>query len=408
MMTFVFRDVGDVSSVAGTSLLGHDFEFPRLVIKRSALDHNIAAMAEFCTARRVSLAPHAKTTMAPNILRRQMSGGAWAMTVATMYQLRLCLEWGIPRVLVANELVNARAAQWLGAELAARDGAVEVFCLVDSPAGVENLSNGLRASGLTKPFPVLVEFGPAGGRAGCRTVDEAVAVAGCVLDSPFLELAGVEGFEGILGATRVPENLARVDRFLQAMQTLARRLQTENLFRPTGEVVLTAGGSTYFDRVAAVLSATGLDRPTRVVLRSGCYVTHDHRDYGGPGPLTGRAEQPGFTPALELWSEVLSAPEPDRAIAGFGRRDAPFDAGLPVVLSRVPVGEPRPPVEVVGSVTELNDQHAYIDTSKAPEVRVGDRLICGIRHPCTAFDKWRRVLMVDDNYTVVEVIETFF
>ncbi len=406
-MTFIFRDLKDVSSVIGTNLIGDDFELPRLVLKRSALEYNIAAMAEFCTTWGASLAPHAKTTMAPNILRRQMSGGAWAMTIATMYQLRLCLEWEIPRVLMANELVNPRAAEWLGRELTAREGTFEAFCLVDSPSGVESLASGLRASGLAKPFPVLVEVGPAGGRAGCRTVDEAEAVARCVVDSPPLELAGVESFEGILGGTRSPENLAKVDRFLELMQTVARRLEAQKLFRPGAEVVLSAGGSTYFDRVAAILSATGLERPTRVVLRSGCYVTHDHGDFGGPAPMTGQTEQAGLVPALELWSEVISAPEPGRVIAGFGRRDAPFDAGLPVVLSRIAAGTALP-VEVAGSVTALNDQHAHIDTGKAPEVRVGDRLICGIRHPCTAFDKWRQVLMVDDDHTVVEIVDTFF
>ncbi len=407
-MTFIFRDLEDLPDVVGTNLLTDNYEFPRLVLKRSALEHNIAAMADFCATRRVSLAPHAKTTMAPNILRRQISAGAWAMTVATMYQLRLCLEWGIPRVLIANEVVNPQAARWLGDELAAREGAVDVFCLVDSPSGVQSLSSGLRASGLTKPFPVLVELGSAGGRAGCRTAEEAVAVARCVADNSPLELAGVEGFEGILGATRSPENLAKVDRFLESMQLLAQRLEAEKLFRGGPEVVLSAGGSTYFDRVAAILSATGLDRPTRVVLRSGCYVTHDHGDYAGPAPLTGQVEEPGLIPALEVWSEVISVPEPGRAIAAFGRRDAPFDAGLPVVLSRVAPGDQGRPVAMVGTVTALNDQHAYIDTERAPEVRVGDRLVCGIRHPCTAFDKWRRVLMADDDYTVVEIVDTFF
>ena len=145
-----------------------------------------------------------------------------------------------------------------------------------------------------------------------------------------------------------------------------------------------------------------------MVLRSGCYVTHDHGDYAGPAPLTGEVDEPGFIPALEVWSEVISVPEPGRAIAGFGGRDAPFDAGLPVVLARVAAGGPGPPVAMAGGVTALNDQHAYIDTERAPEVRVGDRLVCGIRHPCTAFDKRRRVLMADDDYTVVEIIDTFF
>jgi D-serine dehydratase len=407
-MTFVFRNIDDDRSVIGTSILGGAFELPRLVLKRSALEHNIAAMAQFCTAHGVSLAPHAKTTMAPGILRRQIESGAWAMTVATMQQLRDCIGSGVTRVLVANEIVNPRAAEWLGRTLAARDGALEVLCLVDSPAGVARLATGLRAGGLARPLSVLVELGSVGGRAGVRSIEDALKVARAAAASGALELVGVEGFEGILGSTRSADNLAKVDGFLAQMGALARRLEEEGLFADVGEVILSAGGSTYFDRVARVLGAAGLRSPTRVVLRSGCYATHDHGSYGGPAPLTGETGNPGLVPALELWSEILSTPEPGRAIAGFGRRDAPFDAGLPVVLARIPAGEPGTFVPVVASVTGLNDQHAYLDTTAAPELEVGDVLICGIRHPCTAFDKWRQVPMVDDDHRIVEIIETFF
>jgi D-serine dehydratase len=407
-MTFVLRNIGDDRSALSAGLLGGDFELPRLVLKRSALEHNIATMAKFCSTHGASIAPHAKTTMAPSILRRQLESGAWAMTVATMQQLRTCAESGVPRVLLANEVVNPRAAEWLGREVAARDGAFEAFCLVDSVSGVGRLSEGLRASGLERPLPVLIEVGPTGGRAGIRSVDEAVVVAQAVAASPALRLAGVEGFEGLLGSTRTVDNLAKVDEFLGRMQVVAQRLEGEGLLRDGDEVVLSAGGSTFFDRAAIVLGATGLQAPTRVVLRSGCYATHDHGSYGGSSPLAGETGQPTFVPALELWSEILSTPEPLRAIAGYGRRDAPFDSGLPVVLSRIPAGMEVHPVPVVASVTGLNDQHAYIDTTRAPELAVGDLLICGILHPCTAFDKWRKVPMVDDDYRVVEIVETLF
>ena len=407
-MTFIFRDIPDEAGAVGASLLTGGFELPRLVLKRSALEHNIEAMGEFCASRGVSLAPHAKTTMAPSIIRRQIEGGAWAMTVATMQQLRVCAEAGASRILLANELVNPLAAQWLGQELIARGPALEVFSLVDSAAGVALLSEGLRASGLDRPFPVLLEMGVGGGRAGTRSIDEAVAVARSVARHPALKLVGVEGFEGILGTTRSGDVLAKVDGFLNTVVRLARRLEAEGYLSGVTEVVLSAGGSSYFDRVASVFGAAGLASPTRVVLRSGCYITHHHAGYGGPAPLTGLPDDPGLVPALELWSEIQSVPEPGRAIAGFGRRDAPFDAGLPVVLYRIARGHSGPPAGVAGAVTALNDQHAYIDATGAPELEVGDRLICGIVHPCTAFDKWRRLPMVDDEYRVVEIIDTYF
>ncbi|HUB69783.1 MAG TPA: alanine racemase [Acidimicrobiales bacterium] len=410
-MTFILRDLPDDKRVIGANLLDGPFELPRLVVKQSALEHNITAMTEYCRVNNVSLAPHAKTTMVPAIIRRQVDCGAWAMTVATMQQLHACMEMGVKRLLLANEVVNARAAEWLGRELAARGSGHEAYCLVDSVQGVAELARGLGASGLARKLPVLVEVGPAGGRAGCRTVKDALAVARSVAKEPALRLAGVEGFEGIIGASRSAETLDAVDRFLEGMQQTALTFETEGLFGLPGdesEVILTAGGSTFFDRVATVLTRAPLAKPYRVVLRSGCYVTHDHGSYGGPAPLTGELDKPGFLPALELWSEVLSKPEPGRAIAGFGRRDAPFDAGLPVLLGRVPAGEPGPRTQVDGTVAALNDQHAHIVGSPELDLTVGDRVVCGIRHPCTAFDKWRKLLMVDDDYTVVEVLSTWF
>ena len=33
---------------------------------------------------------------------------------------------------------------------------------------------------------------------------------------------------------------------------------------------------------------------------------------------------------------------------------------------------------------------------------------CGISHPCTAFDRWRAMPVVDDDYNVVGSVRTFF
>ena len=191
------------------------------------------------------------------------------------------------------------------------------------------------------PLPVLIELG--GTRAGCRTDEQVHEVASAVAASRHLELAGIEGFEGTLGADRSPATLAAVDAFVDRMRRLVEALDLD---------LVTAGGSALFDRVAERLR---FDRPVRVVLRSGCYLTHDDGLYAGVSPLPLR-------PALELWARVLSCPEPGLAIAGFGKRDAPYDLGLPVVRSVAGV-----------EVEALNDQHAFLrDPSGA--LRVGDQM----------------------------------
>lgn len=401
--TFLFRQIDDPGQVVGLSLRSGEVELPRLVLRKGALDHNIDAMKRYCQAHDVWIAPHVKTTMAPAIIQLQLAAGAWGVTVATLSQLRTCLRLGAKRILLANELIDPNAACWLGSVLST-SADQEVYCLVDSVPGVERLARGWKASGNPAPIPVLVEVGVPGGRAGCRSPAEAFGVAVATNDYPEVSLRGVEGFEGILGTGRTPDEIARVDRFLETIVASAQRLVDEALFADQPEVLLSAGGSKYFDRVTEIFGAADLGVPHRVVLRSGCYVTHDH----APPDSTPTLDGVRLEAALELWADVLSVPEPGRAIAGFGRRDAPFDVGLPVALGRFPAsGGEFEPVSGV-EVSTLNDQHAYLDVGSGATLAVGDRMVFGIRHPCTAFDKWRQVLLVDDDHRVRELVDTAF
>lgn len=388
-------------------MLDGNVELPQLVLKQAEFEHNLGAMREFCRARGVSIAPHAKTTMAPAVIRRQLDAGAWGVTVASIGQLRVCLEAGVPVVLLANELVNPAAARWLGTALAGRPGQT-VYCIADSAAGVSRLADGWRDSGNADRLPVLVELGIPGGRTGCRTLEQAEAVARATGRRPELRLAGVEAFEGIMPGGRSADALRRVDEFLGRVGDLAVRLDQLGLLAEEPEPVLTAGGSEYFDRVAAVLSAVTLSRPHRVVLRSGCYAFHDHAEHAGGTPLAGADGRTELRPALEAWCEVVSVPEPGLALAALGKRDAPYDAGFPVPFARRPAGGgPAGPCAGV-TVTAMNDQHAYLRVPTGTELAVGDLLGCGIIHPCTAFDKWRRIALVDDGYRVLDTIDTYF
>jgi D-serine dehydratase len=375
--------------------LGHhigDLPLPVLVLRESALADNLATMQRWCDERQVSLAPHGKTAMAPQLVRRQLETGAWGMTAATVQQVGVMRAAGARRVILANELVGAPEIAWLERERAA-DPELEVWCLVDSPAAVRQLEAGLTSA---RPLPVLIELG--GTRAGCRTDEQALAVAAAVAGAPRLVLAGVEGFEGTLGTDREPATLAAVDAFADRIRALVERLDAAGAFAGAGEILATAGGSALFDRVADRLRFPARSgRPVRVVLRSGCYLTHDDGLYARASPLS------ALRPALELWARVLSCPEPGLAIAGFGKRDAPYDIDLPVIR------------EVRGGaaggdglrVAALNDQHAFIADPEGA-LRVGDVLRCGISHPCTAFDKWSLIPVLDDDDVIVDAIRTLF
>lgn len=406
-MSFFFRSGPQAGAAPGTCVMSGDMEFPQLVLKQREFEHNLAAMRDFCAARGVSIAPHAKTSMAPAIMQRQLEAGAWGLTVATLSQLQVCLHAGAPVVLLANELVNPKAVQWLGQTLANR-AAQSVYCIADSVAVAGRMAAGWRVSGNPGRLPVLVELGLPGGRTGCRTASEAETVAAAIAAAPELRLAGVEAFEGIVPGGRDPAVLREVDDFLDSVVALTARLDKLGLFAETAEVIVTAGGSEFFDRVALKLPEIALTRPHRVVLRSGCYAFHDHGQRAGIPLLAGAAGDTELRAALEVWCEVVSIPEPGLAIAALGKRDAPYDVSLPVVFARRPADSALAEPCTGVTVTRLNDQHAFLRVAPAVQLEVGDLLGCGVVHACTAFDKWRRIALVDRDYRVLDMIDTYF
>lgn len=196
---------------------------PVCVLSAGALTHNLTTMADWCRDAGVEIAPHGKTHMAPQLFARQPDAGACGITAATISQVRVCRAFGVRNVILANQLVDEGGLRWLASELD-RDPGFSFVCWVDSVRSVQTMAAKLPMASASRPVDACVEVGMAGGRTGCRT-------------------------------------MAEVD-----------------------DVLVTAGGSTYFDLVAEVLAGLGV----RTVIRSGAYLTHDHGPYQRTSPLTRR------------------------------------------------------------------------------------------------------------------------
>jgi D-serine deaminase-like pyridoxal phosphate-dependent protein len=380
------RDVSDDEfAAAGHDLFAGPFSGPVMVARQSAIDANVAQMARYCADHDVDFAPHGKTTMAPTLFAAQLAAGAWGITVATPNQALAAHRFGVPRIVLANEVLDPRPLRWL----ANQDW--DILSYVDSVAGVSALTEALRDGGRVR---VLVEMGYAGGRTGCRTVDSAEEVALAAAAVPGVEVAGVAGFEGLLAG--VDEVTTFLDSIAQAADRIAPVCP-----RP---VVLSAGGSAFFDLVVKVLGPAAAVHGGRVLLRSGAVVTHDDGTYATTTPFTRVPDEGSLTAALEVWAQVLSTPEPGLAIIGAGKRDVPYDVGLPIPLSvRGVDGALRP---LIGStVDRVNDQHGYL---LGADVAPGELVRLGISHPCTAFDKWRVIPVVDDDDRVTDLRHTYF
>lgn len=402
-----------------------EFWTPLLALDRAALEHNAETIQRWCDDRGLELMPHGKTTMTPALWRLQLDGGATGLTLATPGQVRTARGYGVGAIMLANSLVAPDALAWVAAELA--DPAFEFWSWADSVETVEAMERGLLAaaatadassstttpapSALARPLAVLVELGAGGGRTGARGLDEALAVARRIAESPVLRLAGVAGYEGSLGHDRSSVAVAAVRDYLADLVELHGLVRT--LADPAdGPLVVTAGGSAYLDLVADVFAPeieAGAGRDdTRWVLRSGASLVHDDGFYRGISPIHSE-----LTPAMRGHARVVSHPEPGLALLDGGKRDLPYDEGLPVPLAVASTlgAEGRPLTGA--SVTAVNDQHAYLRADAAGEalpVAIGDVVALGLSHPCTAFDKWRWIPVVEHagSDLVVDLVHTRF
>ncbi|WP_017606155.1 alanine racemase [Nocardiopsis alkaliphila] len=383
-----------------------DLWLPAVTLDESALRHNLERFARWCADRGLDLAPHAKTTMSPHLWSAQLEHGAWGLTVATVAQARVMRSFGVPRVLIANEVVEENQLAWIRDALADPD--FQILCLVDSQTGVRIMESALADA--ARPLPVLLELGVQGRRTGVRDMEEALALARTVAAGERLALTGVEAFEGVFPQRRDDDSPTRVRGWLDRLFDFARRADAEGLFSGASEVIVTAGGSSYPDLVAdALAEPPGLSLPIRRIVRSGCYLTHDDLFMERASPLRSSADADPLRPALSCYARVLSRPEPGRALLGVGKRDVSFDIDLPVPRA-LWKGERRTPLGETTRVVELNDHHGFLEFTGTGETapEVGDVVELGLSHPCTVFDKWPLIPVLDSEHRVVDAVRTLF
>ncbi|WP_225847670.1 alanine racemase [Streptomyces sp. HPF1205] len=394
------------------NLFDGGFPTPLLTLSEEALEHNLDLLEHYTTAHGLAFAPHGKTSMAPELFAAQLARGAWGITVAVPYQARVCRAFGVRRIFLANELVDAAALRWVGAELDADPG-LEFIAYADSVRGVELMDAALRAAGTRRPLDVVVELGAGeGARTGARTEAECAAVAEAVAAAGTLRLVGVAGYEG-----EVPDaDPLRVRAWLRRLVALAADLDRAGHFADAERIVISAGGSAWFDAVAEVFgeigapgTAAGLSRPVLRLLRSGAYVTHDDDHYRRITPFNRVPAEGALEPAFRLWAQVVSRPAPGQAFLNAGKRDAPYDLGLPTARTVRSARDGATRAAPAGfTVTKVSDQHTWLELPPQDTLEVGDWVALGLSHPCTTFDKWQLIPRTTADGTVTGYVRTFF
>lgn len=388
---------------------------PLLTLDESAFVDNRDLFLRYAREQGVAIAPHAKTPMAPDLARSLVEAGAWGTTVADIRQATVMLKAGLTRLIIANEVGGTGGANRL-ATLAGAWPNAELLVFADSVAAVNALAEAWRANAALPPLRVLVELGAA--RAGARTTAEAEAIADAITAAGGrLLIAGVATYEG---AAAQPDP-GRTDEAVSALLATTADMFLRLRARLGGGVPLiaSAGGSVFFDKVVAAFSpVVSRDGNATLVLRSGAIFFHDHGIYDRSlGTLDARkgfaigvadaSARNSFRPALRVWAEVLSRPEPGLAICGMGMRDVSFDQGFPTALTVFRDGKPvlaLPRAEVF----KLNDQHAFLSLQPGADIAVGDVIEFGISHPCTCLDRYRVIFGVDDTGHIRHAFPTYF
>ena len=396
----------------GWNIFADDLPFPIAVLKRRALEHNMAWMQDYTERKGVLLAPHGKTSMSPELFAAQLVAGAWGMTFATAYQASVGVGAGARRIIIANQVVCDADLDALDHLLSVTEN-LRIWFLVDSSAQVALIEDWATRRASTRQFEVLLEMGIPGKRTGCRTLEDAVQVAQIIAGSTAVKRGGVEVYEGSIANCDSEHDAREVTALVRRVIDVARACDERQLWaKDDDHVLLTAGGSAVFDLVIPLLRTQGLSRPVRGVLRAGCYIAHDHLNY--TRFLKNLEQREGLDqslrPALSVWAMVESVPEPGLALLTCGRRDISYDLEMPVALSVARRGERSVQARPASwQITALNDQHAYLNfdpSESAPAV--GDRVELGISHPCTTFDKWRWMPLIEDDGRVSGAIHTRF
>lgn len=393
----------------GWNLLAEEVSFPVAVINEQSLLKNAQWMQNFSENAQVKLAPHGKTSMAPELFKLQLEQGCWGISLATVPQVFNAYNSGVKCIILANQLIGQYHFKMI-ADLLER-GDLTFYCFVDSIENAQQLDEYFSQRGIT--LNILIELGVVGGRCGWRDFDDISLLIDILTQSSSLKLCGLSFYEGVIHGKDAQENICQ---FIDKVKEVANKLIQANAFAHQ-EVILTGAGSAWYDVVAKQLMMNVDENSInyQVIIRPGCYLIHDTGIYQNAQTQVLERSQLAcdisgeLISSLELWAYVHSVPEPGLAIIGLGKRDVAFDAGLPTPEYVYRPGEQVPTkVSESWQVTHIMDQHCMMTIEPSASLKPGDIVIFSSSHPCLTMDKWRHIGIIDENFMVNKTIATFF
>ena len=339
-----------------------DLETPAVLVDIRRLERNLARMAAAADVAGVALRPHAKTHKCVPIARRQLSGGAIGLTVATLAEAELFAAGGCPSVFIAYPL-------WAGsgdrrARLEALNDRTDLRVGVDSELAAAALADAVPG------LKVLIEIDSGQHRSGVATAQLAALAAAC--DEAGLTVTGAFTHPGHAYAGPSAVAAAAEDEraaLAAAGAKLAALIDTEPVL---------SGGS-------SPTAAAGLAAPLTEV-RPGTYVFGDRQQLH----LSRLAEQ---DIALVVATRVVSVPRPGEAV---------LDAGSKALSSDRPSWLPGHGLILEApeaTVAILSEEHAVV-RGLTTRLRVGDLVRVVPNHVCTVVNLTSELFAVEDGRIV--------
>ncbi len=293
-------------------------------------------------ARRHGVAwrPHAKGHKVPAIAQRELAAGAIGITCAKLGEAEIMATAGITDLLIANIIVGAIKLARL---VALRRYADPIVC-VDHIDQVVPLSEAMSQAGLTLRTMIEVDIGLA--RVGVLPGRAALALAGQIVESPGLELAGVMGYEGhLLTVSDRHEKASAIRAALTSLTDTADSIRRAGL--PCDIVSCGGTGSYLF----------AIEQPGITEIQAGGAIFMD-------AFYRNRCRIPDLQYALTVLTTVVSRPAPDRAIIDAGRKSLSMELSMPLVAGRDDI-----------RVKGLSAEHGTLELGPtARDLKIGDRL----------------------------------
>lgn len=325
---------------------------PAVAIELDAVENNIRTLVEQAKQHKIAHRPHIKTHKSVELAKLQLKLGASGITCAKLGEAEIMADHGIDDIFICFPLIGDDKLLRLE-QLLKR---VRVSTLVNSMESARGLSEtGLHVG---RPIPVLIDLDGGIQRGELAPGKPALEFAQKIKTLPGIEIIGLMYYGGLIYGQKGRTGFESIARKEQNDLLSTAALLKEAGFR----MEVLSGGTSFSGKMPELLEGI-------TEIRSGHYIFNDCGQL-----FSGFAEEKDC--ALRVVASVVSIPDEHHAILDSGTKALTSDgcvrhAGFGYVIGRPDI-----------TITNLNEEHAFIESKKPLDVSIGEKLAIIPNHAC--------------------------